>query len=167
MLLSTTQLEQSSKRYDALTEPKSKGLIEDESVESLIGNVPPEIVKDNILDSAENLTKRANMLEAIHLEPLEFAFERAIGNNDSVYSNFIELILHAKQKVGRIAVKRGNRNLGFATIELGAHQSAPGPVLRRFRDGRVTIDTGDRKITGHPLGGTAPRGWWSSRTASM
>ena len=115
MLLSTTQLEQSSKRYDALTEPKSKGLIEDESVESLIGNVPPEIVKDNILDSAENLTKRANMLEAIHLEPLEFAFERAIGNNDSVYSNFIELILHAKQKVGRIAVKRGNRNLGFAT----------------------------------------------------
>lgn len=106
MLLSTEQLEQSEKRYIALQEPKSRGLIEDST---------SEIVKNNILDPAENLAKRAKMLEAIHLEPLDFAYERAIGKNDSVYSNFIELIQQAKRKVGRIVIKKGNRNFGFAT----------------------------------------------------
>lgn len=61
---------------------------------------------------------------------------------------------------------RPDRSLGFATIEMGTYQSAQGPVLRRYRDGRVTIDAGDRKVTGHPIGGSAPRGWWSSLTAA-
>ena len=55
------------------------------------------------------------MLETVGQEPVDFAYERAIGKNDSVYSNFVELIGNAKQKVGRIAIKRGNRNIGFAT----------------------------------------------------
>ncbi|TRW97891.1 hypothetical protein FNJ84_08710 [Paracoccus sp. M683] len=59
------------------------------------------------------------------------------------------------------------RDMGFATIELSGRQSAQGPVLRRYRDGRVTIDAGERLITGHPLGGSAPKGWWVSLTTSL
>jgi endonuclease G, mitochondrial len=55
------------------------------------------------------------MLGSLNQELVEFAFERAIGKNDSVYSNFVELIHQAKQKVGRIAIKKGNHNIGFAT----------------------------------------------------
>lgn len=59
------------------------------------------------------------------------------------------------------------RTLGFATIELSGRRSAQGPVLRRHRDGRVTIDAGSGEITGHPVGGTAPLGWWTSLTTSL
>ena len=52
---------------------------------------------------------------------------------------------------------------GFATVGLGARGLAQGPVLRRYRDGRVTIDAAGRQITGHPVGGSAPRGWWWGR----
>lgn len=41
---------------------------------------------------------------------------------------------------------------GYATIALSDHQSAQGPVLRRYGDGRVVIDTGRGKLTGMPLG---------------
>ncbi|MTH78714.1 hypothetical protein [Paracoccus aestuariivivens] len=41
---------------------------------------------------------------------------------------------------------------GFATIALSAYQSAQGPVLRTYRDGRVVIDTGRGHMTGRPLG---------------
>ncbi len=47
-------------------------------------------------------------------------------------------------------------NRGFATIALSAHQSAQGPVLREYRDGRVVIDTGRGQLTGLPLN-RAPR----------
>ncbi len=59
------------------------------------------------------------------------------------------------------------RDLGFATIELSGQRSAQGPVLRRYRDGRVTIEAGEREITGHPIGGAAPKGWWASLTTSL
>ena len=62
-----------------------------------------------------NLEKRKKMLAAVAPEPIEFAYERVIGNNDSVYSNFIDLIESAKRKVGRIAVKEGVRNTAYAT----------------------------------------------------
>lgn len=52
------------------------------------------------------------------------------------------------------------RDLGFATIAVSSRLSAQGPVLRRFRDGRVTINSGNGPVTGHPIGGTAPKGWW-------
>lgn len=40
----------------------------------------------------------------------------------------------------------------YATIMLSTHRSAQGPVLQRYRDGRVVIDTGAQKLTGLPLG---------------
>ena len=54
--------------------------------------------------------------------------------------------------------------LGWATVAIGAAGSAQGPVLKRFRDGRVTIEAAGRKITGLPVGGSTPRGWWGSLT---
>lgn len=42
-------------------------------------------------------------------------------------------------------------NLGYAAIAIGTRQQVQGPVLRRHRDGRVTIDAGGRTITGHPV----------------
>ncbi len=76
-----------------------------------VAPLPP----DNIVTPSENLENRKQMLQESALEPVDFALERAIGNNDSVYSNFIELILLAKRKVGRIVVKDGIEQDGFAT----------------------------------------------------
>lgn len=115
MLVAIDKLEESSKRYSSLANKAERVSVADFDKEEFIENVPPQITRGNILGANENLAKRFEMLEAIKKEPVNFAFERAIGENDSVYSNFIELIRNAKQKVGRIAVKQGNRNLAFAT----------------------------------------------------
>jgi endonuclease G len=115
MLISLDLLDKSEKRFAALENKPLRGNISDFSDEALIADVPPEITKGNVLGTAENLTRRKEMLEEINKEPVEFAFERAIGENDSVYSNFVELILNAKRKVGRVAIKEGNRNIGYAT----------------------------------------------------
>lgn len=53
------------------------------------------------------------------------------------------------------------RDLGWASVRIGAGGTAQGPVTRRYRDGRVTVDAAGREITGHPVGGAAPRGWWA------
>ncbi len=71
--------------------------------------------KGVILTPQENIEKRKEMLDAISVEPTDFAFERAIGTNDAVYSNFADLIENAKRKVGKIIVKDGNKNIAFAT----------------------------------------------------
>lgn len=115
MLISVEQLEESANRFAALEKNPVRDGVSDFTDEALIADVAPEIVKNNILGTNENLVKRKEMLESIQQEPVDFAFERAIGENDSVYSNFVELIKNAKQKVGRIAIKNGNRNIGFAT----------------------------------------------------
>ena len=115
MLVSIDQLDESEKRYDALQKEPVRNAVAAFSDEALIADVAPEITAGNILGTDENLNKRKEMLETVSQEPVDFAFERAIGKNDSVYSNFVELIGNAKQKVGRIAIKRGNRNIGFAT----------------------------------------------------
>lgn len=115
MLISVDQLEESTNRYIALGKNPIRESFSDFSNEALIADVSPEIVKGNILGTDENLLKRKEMLEEIKQEPVEFAFERAIGKNDSVYSNFVELIKYAKQKVGRIFIKKGNKKVGYAT----------------------------------------------------
>jgi endonuclease G len=115
MLISVNLLEESAKRYAALKKTSVRDNVSDFSEEALIADVSPEIIKGNILGADENLAKRKEMLAAVKQEPIDFAFERAIGKNDSVYSNFVELIRNAKQKVGRIAIKNGNKNIGFAT----------------------------------------------------
>src|SRR5689334_1941037 len=58
-----------------------------------------EITRDNIIGGDKNLEKRKEMLEAKAPEPVDFAFERAIGRNDSLYSNFIEIMAITKRKV--------------------------------------------------------------------
>ncbi len=115
MLISVDQLEESEKRYSALDKKPVRDNVSDISEKALIADVSPEILRGNILGTNVNLAKRKEMLEAVKQEPVEFAFERAIGKNDSVYSNFVELIGNAKQKVGRIAIKQGNKNIAFAT----------------------------------------------------
>lgn len=115
MLISIDQLEQSETRYAALENKPAREAATGISEEALIADVPPEITKGNIIGTEENMDKRKQMLETIGREPVDFALERAIGRNDSVYSNFIELISDAKQKVGRIFIKDGNKKIGFAT----------------------------------------------------
>ena len=115
MFVSVTQIEESAKRFSALTKEPLRDSVSDFSEDALIEDVPTEILEGNILGTEENLTKRREMLNNIKQEPVNFAFERAIGENDSVYSNFVELIRNVKQKVGRIAIKEGTRNIGYAT----------------------------------------------------
>lgn len=57
---------------------------------------------------------------------------------------------------------------GFATIALSSHQSAQGPVLHRYRNGRVVIDTGREHLTGRPLGLVPPKApVWAPLFAGM
>ena len=114
MLINVDQIHESEKRFSALDNAPPRDAEASFTEESFI-DVPPTATQDNILGTNENLIKRKEMLETITTEPVDFAFERAIGKNDSVYSNFVELIRNAKQKTGRIAVKNGNRNIGYAT----------------------------------------------------
>lgn len=45
----------------------------------------------------------------------------------------------------------------YATIALSRHQSAQGPVLREFGDGRIVIDSGFGEITGRRMNTEAER----------
>ncbi|HVY75198.1 MAG TPA: DNA/RNA non-specific endonuclease [Puia sp.] len=71
--------------------------------------------KGAMISPEENLEKRRALLDTSSAEPANFAFERAIGDNDAVYSNFVELIAAAKSKVGKVVVKTGARATAFAT----------------------------------------------------
>lgn len=73
------------------------------------------IPQGDILSTEENLRRRREMIEAKAFEPSEFAFERAIGANDSLYSNFTELLALTKRKVGRIVVIEAGKRTGFGT----------------------------------------------------
>lgn len=108
MLLSLSQLEESEHRFSKIAQqdsakatpmPMDRGIVEVQAADA----------------SPTDLKQRVAMLATETKEPLNFAFERAIGNNDSVYSNFIELILSSKRKVGRIVCRNGSRILGYAT----------------------------------------------------
>lgn len=39
----------------------------------------------------------------------------------------------------------------FKTITLAGRILAQGPVVRQHADGRVTISTGERRLTGYPV----------------
>lgn len=119
MFVPVEELDKSAQRYASWADQPGREKAAVAAEETLIADVPravaPSVAKGNILTTGENMEKRREMLEAIAQEPADFAMERAIGKNDSVYSNFIELILEAKKKVGRIVVRSGNKNLGYAT----------------------------------------------------
>ena len=115
MLLNKDQLVQSEKRFNGLQDAPTRENPLDIREEAFITTVAPEVIKDNLIGSDENMVKRKQMLAQQAKEPVDFALERAIGKNDSVYSNFIELIAYAKKRVVRIECKRGNRPIGSAT----------------------------------------------------
>ena len=106
MLVSIALLEASADRYhDWKKAEKTEKSLESVQHRGGVDLLPPQA----------NLDKRKEMLEQSELEPVDFAYERAIGKNDSVYSNFTEIINAAKRKVGRIVLKDGAKNVGYAT----------------------------------------------------
>lgn len=113
MLVSAKQLKQETNQspIDAFNER------EEHMVETKAEDKPviSEITKGNILGEDENLEKRKEMIEAKGFEPTEFAYERAIGENDSLYSNFTELIAITKRKVGRIIIRLDGKRIGYGT----------------------------------------------------
>jgi len=119
MLVSTKLIKKSAERYkigkDIAAKETKANLSEEELVKHVDKTIPDSVVKGNILGAKDNLIKRLELIESQAPEPAAFAFERAIGKNDSVYSNFVELIATTKQKVGRIVVKTGNKTQGYAT----------------------------------------------------
>jgi len=117
MLIAKELIEKSEARFELLTTEPTRNNVADLAEEALMADidVPAEVTSGNILGKAENRVKRKEMLKALNQEPPDFAFERAIGKNDSVYSNFVDLLHEAKKKVGRIAIKDGNKTLGYAT----------------------------------------------------
>lgn len=119
MIVPIDQLDDSSKRYEiwqGKTVREEAAVLSEESLIAAVDkSIDEKVVKNNILGTEENMLKRKKMLQTQAPEPAEFAFERAIGKNDSVYSNFVELIEEAKRKVGRIVVKQGSKIVGYAT----------------------------------------------------
>lgn len=119
MLVSTKLIKKSTERYkigkDIAAKEQKINLSEEELVRHVDKTIPDSVVKGNLLGAEDNLVKRLELIEAHAPEPATFAFERAIGKNDSVYSNFVELIAATKQKVGRVVVKTGNKTQGYAT----------------------------------------------------
>lgn len=116
MWISTEQLDTAEERYHSPEGFPGKmvltGLVKESKIMTE-STVSPN--SGNIIGKDENLVRRKEMIAAVSQEPTDFAFERAIGKNDSVYSNFVELIETAKRKVGRIVVKSGSKNIAYAT----------------------------------------------------
>jgi len=114
MLIPVKQINEAAARYydePSIAEKFEPDVIAHEDL--VVGAAEPPSADKLTVD--QNLEKRKDMLAALAQEPVDFAFERAIGNNDSVYSNFCEFILLAKRKVGRIVVKDGNQIEAYAT----------------------------------------------------
>ncbi|MEM7103360.1 MAG: DNA/RNA non-specific endonuclease [Bacteroidota bacterium] len=111
MQISLDQLEKSLNRYNENVPETTETEEQLSETTKSIGN----IFEEDVIEDHRDMVKRREMIKSTGHEPVDFAFERAIGKNDSVYSNFVDLIVDAKRKVGRIAIKKGNKNLGFAT----------------------------------------------------
>ncbi len=114
MFISLDLLDESEKKYNTIKSVKSADTFKALSSKAFIDK-NSNFIKDNIAGDADNLKARKTLLKTSSTEPEEFAYERAIGKNDSVYSNFVELIQNAKRKVGRIVIKNGIKTQGFAT----------------------------------------------------
>ncbi len=110
-LIPLDQLNESGKRYNSWKEKPA----EESATEYQDETIPDDVPKGKILGTKENQELRKKMIRALDKEPLDFAYDRAIGDNDSVYSNFVELILNAKRKVGRVVIKSGSKIVGYAS----------------------------------------------------
>ena len=58
-------------------------------------------------------------------------------------------------------------DLGFASICISRTQHAQGTVLRRYRDGRISIDAGGRVVTGYPVSMSGKSGFWARLSGLM
>ena len=109
LIKETNQAENRFMKVKKAAEPKE--VLTAEKEKPVIEN----ITKGNIIGPKVNLEKRKEMISEMGFEPAEFAYERAIGRNDSLYSNFTELIELTKRKIGRIVIKSGGKIEGYAT----------------------------------------------------
>lgn len=91
----------------------------------------------------ENLNYRKIMIQNTSVEPPAFAYERAIGSNDSVYSNYTDLINAAKKKVCKIVVKKGGRITNYATGFMVSSRL----LLTNWHVFRNKEEVGDSEIT--------------------
>ena len=93
MIVPIDQLDDSSKRYEiwqGKTVREEAAVLSEESLIAAVDkSIDDKVVRNNILGTEENMVKRRRMLQTQAPEPAEFALERAIGKNDSVYSNFV------------------------------------------------------------------------------
>jgi len=87
MLIPVEQINEARIRY---FEPSIEKTVEPDVVahEDRHAAADGKSTADVRLTPDQNLEKRKDMLVALAQEPVDFALERAIGNNDSVYSNF-------------------------------------------------------------------------------
>ncbi|MEP6584687.1 MAG: DNA/RNA non-specific endonuclease [Ginsengibacter sp.] len=118
MLVSVKQLQKETNQTPEFSPAKkaaSRAAIKKEAVVPKDQPLIKAITKGNIIGKDANLAKRKEMISAKALEPTEFAFERSIGANDSLYSNFTELIALTKRKVGRIVIIENDKKTGYAT----------------------------------------------------
>jgi endonuclease G len=120
MLVSVEQLKKETNQdkdnaNKAKRKPREKATDAVVAEEAAVTPLIRAITEGNILGKDVNLEKRKEMIAEKGFEPTEFGFERAIGKNDSLYSNFSELIALTKRKVGRIVVKEDGKKLGYAT----------------------------------------------------
>jgi endonuclease G, mitochondrial len=115
MLISVAQLNASAERFSSWNKELVASRATRAGEKAIIKSADPIIPSGNIVSPSENLVNRKEMLKSIGQEPADFAFERAIGENDAVYSNFVELIEFAKQKVGRVVIKNSGKTIGYAT----------------------------------------------------
>ena len=109
MLVSARQLKRETNQLPASVADLPK------SFETMVSPRIKTITHGNILSEDVILEKRRDLLSKKGFEPTEFAYERAIGNNDSLYSNFTELIALTKRKVGRIVIIEDGEKVGYAT----------------------------------------------------
>lgn len=117
MKVSVEQLEKSIERFD-YSEKLKKPIVKYTPKQKLFvqpKSISKKLTFNNITGDKENLKQRKEMLKTSGVEPVDFAFERAIGKNDSVYTNFISLITEAKRKICRIIIKDDASKVGFAT----------------------------------------------------
>ncbi len=112
---STLSMQVSLKTLDACVKRYDNWKTSDKQSTELESTKRKAIDAADAVPKDENLNNRKRMLRDTGVEPLEFAYERAIGKNDSVYSNFIDILNGAKSKVGRIVIKDGASVLGYAT----------------------------------------------------
>jgi endonuclease G len=103
------------------SEDRYRLLLRSEVAEEANESIHPDLSSDRkdsqgkLQPIQDVIDSRRLMLNDVSNEPIDFALERTVGSNDSVYSNFIDLIQQAKQPVGRITVRVGRKVLGYAT----------------------------------------------------